>query len=128
MRGMNIRTFYLVSHSRFMRLVPYLSPPYLLVDQPAGTGFSYIDHNDNARELAVIADQGKIQLLSAVIPFLCVSFLDHCRLTLLFVTVVAFMSNLYQIFPELQSMDLFLAGESYAGTFYVLLPCALESC
>lgn len=56
------------------------------VDQPAGTGYSYITKNDNARELVEIADQ-----------------------------VVAFLSNFYQVFPEYATMDLFLAGESYSG-------------
>jgi carboxypeptidase D len=46
------------------------------VDQPAGTGFSYVTKQDNVRELAEAADQ-----------------------------VVTFLSNLYQVFPEFISMD-----------------------
>jgi hypothetical protein len=47
-----------------------------VVDQPAGTGYSYVTKNDNVRELAESAEQ-----------------------------VVNFLQNLYKIFPEYSTMD-----------------------
>lgn len=60
----------------------------LFLDQPAGTGFSYVTTNDDVRELAQAAEH-----------------------------VVTFLSNLYQIFPEFLNMDTYIAGESYAGQY-----------
>lgn len=60
----------------------------LPVDQPAGTGFSYVTKNSDVRELSEAADQ-----------------------------VVVFLLHLYQLFPDLQQMDTYLAGESYAGQY-----------
>jgi len=68
-----------------------------LVDQPAGTGYSYVTKNDNVRELADSADQ-----------------------------VVNFLSNLYQIFPEYATMDTYLAGESYAGQYIPYIASAIQ--
>lgn len=45
-------------------------------DQPAGTGFSFVNQHDDARELTDIADQ-----------------------------VVIFLANLYKVFPEFKTMD-----------------------
>lgn len=67
------------------------------VDQPAGTGFSYVTKNDNVRELGDSADQ-----------------------------VVNFLSNLYQIFPEYATMDTYLAGESYAGQYIPYIASAIQ--
>lgn len=33
------------------------------------------------------------------------------------IQLIEFMSNFYKVFPELQGMDTYLAGESYAGQF-----------
>lgn len=52
-----------------------------LVDQPAGTGFSYVNKNDNVRELVEAADQ-----------------------------VVNFLANLYKLFPEFIGMDVSQQG------------------
>ncbi|KAI5477048.1 carboxypeptidase D [Pseudohyphozyma bogoriensis] len=60
----------------------------LFLDQPAGTGYSYVTVHDDVRELGPAADQ-----------------------------VVIFLSNLYKIFPEFQTMDTYIAGESYAGQY-----------
>ncbi|GAA5887724.1 hypothetical protein JCM6882_001510 [Rhodosporidiobolus microsporus] len=60
----------------------------LFLDQPAGTGFSYVTKNDNVRELADAADH-----------------------------VVTFLSNFYNIFPEFTTMDTYIAGESHAGQY-----------
>lgn len=54
----------------------YTSNFWLAVDQPAGTGYSYVTKQDNVRELAEAAEQ-----------------------------VVVFLSNLYKIFPEYITMD-----------------------
>ncbi|GAA5976758.1 hypothetical protein JCM11641_000861 [Rhodosporidiobolus odoratus] len=60
----------------------------LFLDQPAGTGFSYVTKNDDVRELADAAQH-----------------------------VVTFLSNFYRIFPEFVNMDTYIAGESYAGQY-----------
>ncbi|GAA5835285.1 hypothetical protein JCM11251_006669 [Rhodosporidiobolus azoricus] len=60
----------------------------LFLDQPAGTGFSYVTKNDNVRELGDAAEH-----------------------------VVTFLSNFYRIFPEFVNMDTYIAGESYAGQY-----------
>ncbi|GAA5887520.1 hypothetical protein JCM5296_002604 [Sporobolomyces johnsonii] len=69
----------------------------LFLDQPAGTGYSYVTKNDNVRELADAADQ-----------------------------VVAFLANLYQIFPEFATMDTYIAGESYAGQYIPYIADAIH--
>ncbi|GAA5988553.1 hypothetical protein JCM5350_004451 [Sporobolomyces pararoseus] len=69
----------------------------LFLDQPAGTGYSYVTKNDNVRELADSADQ-----------------------------VVNFLENLYQIFPEYATMDTYIAGESYAGQYIPYIAAAIE--
>lgn len=56
------------------RLTSAPSPP--TVDQPAGTGFSYVNKNDSVRELAEAADH-----------------------------VVNFLANIYKLFPEFIGMD-----------------------
>ncbi|BGP12710.1 hypothetical protein JCM10213_008848 [Rhodosporidiobolus nylandii] len=60
----------------------------LFLDQPAGTGFSYVTKNDDVRELADAAQH-----------------------------VVTFLSNFYRVFPEFANMDTYIAGESYAGQY-----------
>ncbi|GAA5922521.1 uncharacterized protein JCM15063_003331 [Sporobolomyces koalae] len=69
----------------------------LFLDQPAGTGYSYVTKNDNVRELAESAEQ-----------------------------VVKFLENLYLIFPEYASMDTYLAGESYAGQYIPYIASAIQ--
>ncbi|BGO96609.1 Cell death protease [Rhodotorula toruloides] len=69
----------------------------LFLDQPAGTGFSYVTKNDNVRELADAADQ-----------------------------VVNFLANFYRVFPEFSSMDTYIAGESYAGQYIPYIADAIE--
>ncbi|KAK4058022.1 Cell death protease [Microbotryomycetes sp. JL221] len=60
----------------------------LFIDQPAGTGFSYVTKNDNVRELTEAADQ-----------------------------VVTFLTNFYKVFPEYKAVDTYIAGESYAAQY-----------
>ncbi|KAL2269140.1 hypothetical protein VTJ83DRAFT_3986 [Remersonia thermophila] len=58
----------------------------LFVDNPVGTGFSYVDTNAYVRELEDMANQ-----------------------------FVIFLEKWYNLFPEYEHDDLYLAGESYAG-------------
>ena len=58
----------------------------LFVDNPVGTGFSYVDTNSYVHELQEMADQ-----------------------------FVVFMEKWFAIFPEYEHDDLYFAGESYAG-------------
>ncbi|KAM0755570.1 alpha/beta-hydrolase [Meredithblackwellia eburnea MCA 4105] len=60
----------------------------LFLDQPAGTGYSYVTKHDDVRELGPAAEQ-----------------------------VVNFLANLYKVFPEFINMDTYIAGESYAGQY-----------
>ena len=60
----------------------------LFVEQPVGTGFSYIDKNSSIHELGEMADH-----------FL--SFLDRY----------------IEIFPDILQSDIYLAGESFAGQY-----------
>ncbi|BGP44767.1 Cell death protease [Rhodotorula kratochvilovae] len=69
----------------------------LFLDQPAGTGFSYVTKNDDVRELAAAADH-----------------------------VVAFLANFYKVFPEFSYMDTYIAGESYAGQYIPYIADAIE--
>ncbi|KAI9716034.1 MAG: Cell death protease [Chrysothrix sp. TS-e1954] len=58
----------------------------LFVDQPVGTGFSYVDTNAYIHELDEMADH-----------------------------FVAFLERWFEVFPDYAHDDLYLAGESYAG-------------
>ncbi|GAB7348281.1 hypothetical protein MBLNU459_g6262t1 [Dothideomycetes sp. NU459] len=58
----------------------------LFVDNPVGTGFSYVDTDSYVHELKDMADQ-----------------------------MVSFLEKWFKIFPEYTLDDLYLAGESYAG-------------
>ncbi|KAK0671752.1 putative carboxypeptidase KEX1 precursor [Cercophora samala] len=60
----------------------------LFVDNPVGTGFSYVDTNAFVRELDVMADQ-----------------------------FVTFLEKWFKLFPEYEHDDIFIAGESYAGQY-----------
>ncbi|KAH8913639.1 alpha/beta-hydrolase [Atractiella rhizophila] len=69
----------------------------LFIDQPAGTGFSYVNHNDDIRELPQAADQ-----------------------------VLTFLRNFYDVFPEYEKAHLYLAGESYAGQYIPYIADAIR--
>ncbi|KZL68526.1 serine carboxypeptidase [Colletotrichum incanum] len=58
----------------------------LFVDNPVGTGFSYVDTNSYLHELPEMADQ-----------------------------FVQFLEKWFAMFPEYEHDDLYIAGESYAG-------------
>ncbi|KAL8916341.1 MAG: hypothetical protein Q9172_006347 [Xanthocarpia lactea] len=58
----------------------------LFVDNPVGTGFSYVDTDSYVSELTQMADQ-----------------------------MVQFLEKFFKIFPEYANNDLYIAGESYAG-------------
>lgn len=60
----------------------------VFVDQPPGTGLSYIPGDGYLHEL----DQASAHL-------------------------VQFMSNFYKVFPELEGQETYLAGESFAGQY-----------
>ncbi|GAA5834413.1 hypothetical protein JCM9279_004309 [Rhodotorula babjevae] len=69
----------------------------LFLDQPAGTGFSFVTKNDDVRELPAAAEQ-----------------------------VVMFLANFYKVFPEFSNMDTFIAGESYAGQYIPYIADAID--
>ncbi|CAF9914223.1 Cell death protease [Imshaugia aleurites] len=58
----------------------------LFVDNPVGTGFSYVDTDSYVHELKDMADQ-----------------------------MVLFLRTFFEMFPEYEDNDLYIAGESYAG-------------
>ncbi|KAG5950380.1 Cell death protease [Claviceps sorghi] len=58
----------------------------LFVDNPVGTGFSYVDTNNYVHELTGMADQ-----------------------------FIIFMDKFFKLFPEYEHDDIYIAGESYAG-------------
>jgi carboxypeptidase D len=58
----------------------------LFVDNPVGTGYSYVDTNSYIHELHTMAEN-----------------------------MVVFLEKYYKIFPEEEGNDLYIAGESYAG-------------
>lgn len=58
------------------------------VDQPAGTGFSYVSTDGYAHTLAEASDQ-----------------------------LLEFLRNFYNVFPEYKTMDTYIAGESFAGQY-----------
>ncbi|KAK4121362.1 alpha/beta-hydrolase [Parathielavia appendiculata] len=58
----------------------------LFVDNPVGTGFSYVDTNAYVHELDEMADQ-----------------------------FITFLEKWYALFPEYEHDDIYIAGESYAG-------------
>ncbi|KAG0146208.1 hypothetical protein CROQUDRAFT_657695 [Cronartium quercuum f. sp. fusiforme G11] len=60
----------------------------LFIDQPAGTGYSFVNTGDDVRELDQAANQ-----------------------------VVVFLTNFYKTFPEFSTVDTYLAGQSYAGQY-----------
>ncbi|KAG9086035.1 Cell death protease [Ceratobasidium sp. 370] len=66
------------------------------VDQPPGTGFSYTSTNKYLHELDEAASH-----------------------------VIQFMKNFYAVFPELEEMDTYLAGESFAGQYIPYIADAL---
>ncbi|KAI9688577.1 MAG: Cell death protease [Bathelium mastoideum] len=58
----------------------------LFVDNPVGTGFSYVDTNSYIHELQTMASQ-----------------------------MITFLDKWFEVFPEYMHDDIYLAGESYAG-------------
>jgi len=60
----------------------------LFVDQPVGTGFSYVNTNSYLHELSDVAAQ-----------------------------FITFLEKWLQLFPEYEHDDIYLAGESYAGQY-----------
>ncbi|TDL29373.1 KEX1 protein [Rickenella mellea] len=68
------------------------------VDQPAGTGLSYTSTNHFVHELSDAAGQ-----------------------------VVEFLQNFYDVFPEYQDMETYVAGESYAGQYIPYIADAILS-
>lgn len=58
----------------------------LFVDQPVGTGFSFVDGNAYLHELPEMADQ-----------------------------FIRFLTKFFKIFPEYEADDIYISGESYAG-------------
>ncbi|OAL70885.1 pheromone processing carboxypeptidase Kex1 [Trichophyton violaceum] len=60
----------------------------LFVDQPVGTGFSYVSTDSYVRELGSMADQ-----------------------------FVTFLERWFNVFPEYEKDDIYIAGESYAGQY-----------
>ncbi|EUC56194.1 pheromone-processing carboxypeptidase KEX1 [Rhizoctonia solani AG-3 Rhs1AP] len=66
------------------------------VDQPPGTGFSYASTDKYLHELDEAASH-----------------------------VVQFMKNFYAVFPELEEMDTYLSGESFAGQYIPYIADAL---
>ncbi|KAL7274988.1 Cell death protease [Rhizina undulata] len=58
----------------------------LFVDQPVGTGFSYVNSNSYLHDLPEMADH-----------------------------FIKFLTQFFELFPEYESDDIYLAGESYAG-------------
>lgn len=58
----------------------------LFLDQPAGTGYSYV----NGRHFVHSGDEAAQQ-------------------------IITFLRNFYDVFPEYERMDLYIAGESFAG-------------
>ncbi|KAJ9193558.1 hypothetical protein DTO166G4_585 [Paecilomyces variotii] len=58
----------------------------LFVDQPVGTGFSYVNTNSFLHELDEMGAQ-----------------------------FITFLTNWFQLFPEYENDDIYIAGESYAG-------------
>ncbi|EJU06202.1 alpha/beta-hydrolase [Dacryopinax primogenitus] len=60
----------------------------IYLDQPVGTGFSYTSTDQYVHELGEAANQ-----------------------------VIRFMRNFYDVFPELEFMDTWIAGESFAGQY-----------
>ncbi|KAG8890518.1 Cell death protease [Tulasnella sp. 332] len=65
----------------------------LYLDQPVGTGFSYASTDNYVKEL----DQARTLVVSA-----------H---------VNQFLTNFYEVFPEMRRVDTYLAGESFAGQY-----------
>ncbi len=60
----------------------------VFIDQPPGTGFSYVPTNGFLHEL----DEASAHLIH-------------------------FMTNFYKVFPELEGQETYLAGESFAGQY-----------
>jgi carboxypeptidase D len=61
---------------------------FAIVDQPAGTGFSYASTDRYVHDLNEASDQ-----------------------------FIEFLRNFYSVFPEYKTMDTYLAGESFAGQY-----------
>ncbi|KAI5248633.1 pheromone-processing carboxypeptidase KEX1 [Aureobasidium subglaciale] len=68
----------------------------LFVDQPVGTGFSYVDTDSYVHELEDASNQ-----------------------------MVQFLEKFYDLFPEYKHDDLYIAGESYAGQYIPYLAEAI---
>ncbi|KAL3459953.1 pheromone-processing carboxypeptidase kex1 [Aspergillus heterothallicus] len=69
----------------------------LFVDQPVGTGFSFVNTNSYIHELDEMADQ-----------------------------FVTFLEKWFAIFPEYARDDIYLAGESYAGQYIPYIAKAIQ--
>ncbi|KAI9311883.1 Alpha/Beta hydrolase protein, partial [Dichotomocladium elegans] len=60
----------------------------VIVDQPAGTGFSYADHSGYMKNMEQVTDE-----------------------------FITFLDKFFGLFPHLKNYDTYLAGESFAGTY-----------
>ncbi|KAL1923992.1 uncharacterized protein VTP21DRAFT_7027 [Calcarisporiella thermophila] len=60
----------------------------LYVDQPAGTGFSFVEQNNYAKDMKQVVDQ-----------------------------FLVFLEKFFQVFPQLEANDMYIAGESFAGVY-----------
>ncbi|KAJ8663593.1 hypothetical protein O0I10_000838 [Lichtheimia ornata] len=60
----------------------------VFVDQPVGTGYSLVDDKGYAKNMVEVMDQ-----------------------------FVTFIDKLFEVFPEYKEKEMYLAGESYAGTY-----------
>ncbi|CEL11419.1 Putative Pheromone-processing carboxypeptidase kex1 [Aspergillus calidoustus] len=69
----------------------------LFVDQPVGTGFSFVNTNSYIRELDEMANQ-----------------------------FITFLEKWFALFPEYERDDIYLAGESYAGQYIPYIAKAIQ--
>jgi carboxypeptidase D len=69
----------------------------LFVDQPVGTGFSYVNTNHYLHELNEMADH-----------------------------FVIFLTKFFELFPEYEADDIYIAGESYAGQHIPYIADAIQ--
>ncbi|GAA6008167.1 hypothetical protein JCM10207_007051 [Rhodosporidiobolus poonsookiae] len=70
----------------------------IFIDQPVGTGYSYMSTNSYVHELPEAAEH-----------------------------IIEFLSKFYQVFPEFNTHDTYIAGESYAGQYIPYIASAILS-
>jgi hypothetical protein len=89
-----------------------------VVDQPAGTGFSFVNNGDPVRELAEVGvfetRKERTHSFNSYRPFPHETDAPACSRKAA-EQVVVFLKNFYQVFPEFSKIDVSVCKSNFGG-------------